>query len=433
MFNIAVMLEDSARTVPDRTAIVCGDVRLSYAEVDAAANRVAHLLVSRGIEPGDKVALTCPNLHYFPVIYYGILKAGAVVVPLNVLFKPREIAYHLTDSDAVAYFCFEGVADLPMGECGREAFGQVDGCREFFLVTLDPAGDVPDGVDSYADAVADQPDHIRDANPSRRRHGRDPVHLGNDGSAQGRRAHPREPRLQRADQPPPLPEQPDGSGCPPGRAAAVPLVRPDRAAELRVRRRRDPRAAPTLRRGGGAHAHAARDRSRSSPACRRCTGGCSAHWTTRWMSMRSPASCGARSRADQSLPVEIINQVRDRFHVQILEGYGLSETSPVATFSRPGMPPRPGSIGTPIWGVEVKLIDDDWTTVDRPGEVGEIAIRGHNIMKGYYRPPRGDRRGHARRLVPLGGSRDPRRGRVLLHRRPGEGHDRPRRLQRVPA
>ncbi len=88
-----------------------------------------------------------------------------------------------------------------------------------------------------------------------------------------------------------------------------------------------------------------------------------------------------------SLPVEIISKVKEKFGVQILEGYGLSETSPVATFSDPDREPRPGSIGVPIWGIEVKLIDDDWNEIPEVGEVGEIAIKGHNIMKGYYNRP----------------------------------------------
>jgi long-chain acyl-CoA synthetase len=88
-----------------------------------------------------------------------------------------------------------------------------------------------------------------------------------------------------------------------------------------------------------------------------------------------------------SLPVEIIKEVKARLGVQILEGYGLSETSPVATFSDPHSAPRPGSIGVPIWGVEVKLIDEAWGTVEGADEIGEIAIRGHNIMRGYYNRP----------------------------------------------
>jgi long-chain acyl-CoA synthetase len=88
-----------------------------------------------------------------------------------------------------------------------------------------------------------------------------------------------------------------------------------------------------------------------------------------------------------SLPVEIIRQFKDKFHVQILEGYGLSETSPLATFADPEQAPRAGSIGVPIWGVECKLVDDDWNTVEGEDAVGEIAIRGHNVMKGYYGRP----------------------------------------------
>src|SRR5215211_7798332 len=115
MLNLSVLLEDSARRYPDRVALVLGESRLTYRQVDAAASQVANLLVAKGIGRGDKVALTCPNLPYFPVIYYGILKTGAVVVPLNVLNKARENAYFLEDSGARAYFCFQGTPELAMG------------------------------------------------------------------------------------------------------------------------------------------------------------------------------------------------------------------------------------------------------------------------------------------------------------------------------
>ena len=64
------------------------------------------------------IALSCPNTPHFPIAYYAILKLGAVVVPLNVLLKPREIAYHLTDSDAKAMLVFEGTAELPLAKIG---------------------------------------------------------------------------------------------------------------------------------------------------------------------------------------------------------------------------------------------------------------------------------------------------------------------------
>ena len=121
MLNLAVLLEDSARNVPDRVAVACGPTRLTYAELDAQASRVAGALAVRGIGPGDRVALSCPNLPCFPVVYYGILKTGATVVPLNILLTEREIAYHLADSGAKAYFCHEGSAELPIGRAGAAA------------------------------------------------------------------------------------------------------------------------------------------------------------------------------------------------------------------------------------------------------------------------------------------------------------------------
>jgi long-chain acyl-CoA synthetase len=90
-----------------------------------------------------------------------------------------------------------------------------------------------------------------------------------------------------------------------------------------------------------------------------------------------------------ALPVEIHKAFRERFGVTILEGYGLSETSPVASFSILGEPARPGSIGVPIPGVEMDLVEPGtWTPVHwTPEAVGEIVIRGTNVMKGYYKRP----------------------------------------------
>src|SRR6478735_10613944 len=156
-YNLATLLEDSAATFPDRTAIVFGDTRLSYAELNAFANMVANTLVSRGIQHGDKVALSCPNLPYFTIVYFGILKAGATVVPLNVLLKGREVAYHLGDSDAKAYFCFEGTPELAMGEAGHAGFEQAEGCEHFFVITaaLDGASPI-EGVETMAQAMGGQ-------------------------------------------------------------------------------------------------------------------------------------------------------------------------------------------------------------------------------------------------------------------------------------
>jgi long-chain acyl-CoA synthetase len=102
--------------------------------------------------------------------------------------------------------------------------------------------------------------------------------------------------------------------------------------------------------------------------------------TTDVSSLRVCVSGGA------ALPVEVLRAFEERFGCVVLEGYGLSETSPVASFNHPDRERTPGSIGTPVEGVEMKLIDDDGAEV-AAGEVGEIAIRGHNVMKRYWRRP----------------------------------------------
>jgi long-chain acyl-CoA synthetase len=387
VLNLSLLLEDSARRHPDRDAVVLGDTRLTYGQVEAMANQVANLLVDRGIEPGDKVALSCPNLPFFPVIYYGILKAGAVVVPLNVLLKGREIAYHLGDAEAKAYFCFQGTEDLPMGTEGKKGFDAADGCEHFFLVMADPSapasvegaetlgqalqGQAPvceptvtaetdTAVILYTSGTTGQPkgaelshsNLVMNALTCNRLFGTDPTrherHLitlplfhsfgstvqMNAGFAVG--------------------------------ATLVLLPRFDAQQAVALLEREEITffaGVPTMWWGLLGALTESTDVAKIAG------------------NLRTAVSGGA------SLPVEIISKVQERFGVQILEGYGLSETSPVATFSDPERDPRPGSIGIPIWGVDVKLIDNDWKTVEGVDEVGEVAIRGHNIMKGYYNRP----------------------------------------------
>jgi long-chain acyl-CoA synthetase len=89
MLNLAALLEHSARELPEKTAIVYEGKRFSYGQINAVANKVANGLIASGIRKGDKIALICPNLPFFPMVYYAILKVGAVVVPLNILLKGR--------------------------------------------------------------------------------------------------------------------------------------------------------------------------------------------------------------------------------------------------------------------------------------------------------------------------------------------------------
>jgi long-chain acyl-CoA synthetase len=387
VLNLSVFLEDSARRVPDRDALVLGDMRLTYAQVNGFANQVANMLLARGIERGDKVALSCPNLPYFPIVYYGILKAGAVVVPLNVLLKGREIAYHLEDSDAKAYFCFQGTPDLPMGQMGHEGFEQAAGCEHFFMITAELGAPSPiEGTETMAQALADQPATceavateatdtaviLYTSGTTGQPKGAELSHANMvmnavtcnrlfDTTASTHDTHLLTlPLFHSFGQTVNM-----NAGFSVG-ATLVLLPRFDAAQAIGLMQKESITffaGVPTMYWGLLGALTEGVDVERIAGNLRRAVSGGSA------------------------LPVEILNQVKDKLHVQILEGYGLSETSPVATFSDPDRDPRPGSIGVPIWGIEAKLVDQDWKTVEGADEVGEIAIRGHNIMKGYYKRP----------------------------------------------
>ena len=394
MSNLAGLLEDSAARYPDRVAIVfpgqAGDTRLTYAQVNGAANQVANLLVSRGIQPGDKVALSCPNLPYFTIVYFGILKAGATVVPLNVLLKGREVAYHLDDSDAKAYFCFQGTPELPIGAEGKAGFDQTDGCEHFFVITADPAAESPiEGAETMGRAMAQQPPTF------------DTVETDDDDTAvilytSGTTGQPKGAELRHrnmrdnaligkelfgADA-----ERPDTylcvlplfhsfgqtviqNGAFAFGGTVVMLPRFEAGAALALMDREEVTffaGVPTMYWGLlGALADSQVDVDKIA------------------RNLRIAAAGGS------ALPVEVHKDFEKKFGVTILEGYGLSETSPVASFSIYGQPPRVGSIGVPIPGVEMKLLKpESWEEIEwTPDAIGEIAIKGHNIMKGYYGRP----------------------------------------------
>lgn len=387
MLNLSVLLEDSARRYPDRLALICGDELFTYAELDVLANRVANLLASRGVGPGDKVALSCPNIPQFAAVYYGILKAGAVVVPLNILLKSREIAYHLSDCDAVAYFCFDGTADLPMGAFGRAGFEDAPGCRDMFLITAAGTTAQTAGVETLPEALAEQSGAfatvVRESTDAAvilytsgttgKPKGAELTHsnmtmnaltanrLFDSNPARYDRYLVTLPLFHSFGQTVTM-----NAGISTGATLVlVPRFDPHVALKLMVDQEITVFAGvPTMYWGllnalGDAD-HVDVDRIAGT--------------------IRRAISGGA------ALPVEILSRFHERFGVQILEGYGLSETSPLALFSDPERDPRPGSIGVPVWGIEAQLVDENWDPVSGD-EVGEIALRGHNVMKGYYNRP----------------------------------------------
>jgi long-chain acyl-CoA synthetase len=384
---VSGLLTRTASEYPARTAIVFGGDRISYAELDAASNRVANLLIERGIRSGEKVALSCTNIPQFTTIYFGILKAGAVVVPLNVLLKAREIAYHLNDSDATAYFAFEGSPELPIGREAWSAFQVADRAAHFFLIGDGTSVDgvTPDQI--YAATVARQPETFETVERTDDDTAVILYTSGTTGQPKGAELRQRNVydiaragvQLFESD-----PATPDVYLC------VLPLFH---AFGQMVIQNGAIGFGGTLVLQARFSARQALDLMLAHDVT--FFGGVP---TMYWGLLealddsvdvaRLAANLRIAVSGGSALPAKIHQEFRKRFGVTILEGYGLSETVAIATFATYGDEPRVGSIGRPIAGVQMKLINDDWSDVeDDPGAVGEIAIKGYNIMKGYYKRP----------------------------------------------
>jgi long-chain acyl-CoA synthetase len=372
-----MLLEQSARRNPGKVAVILDDMKLRYAEVNGAANKIANGLAGLGVKPGDKVALMLPNTPHFVICYYAILKMGATVVPLNVLFKRHEVEYHLEDSDAVALIVWEGF----LAEAA-EGFAGAQGCKHLVVAQAPgstaalPEGALPLGglmadTSPAFDTVQTMPDDtaviLYTSGTTGRPKGAELSHfnmffnayisaekvigLGED--EVGLAALP---LFHSFGQTCVMNTQIYGGGT----ITLLPRFEPQKALEVMARDGVTVFAGvPTmyfyLLNFPGADQY-------GLSALRRCVSGGSA------------------------MPVEVMRAFNQKYNVTILEGYGLSETSPVASFNQLDRPPKPGSIGRPIWGVEMRCVDSEGRTVPA-GELGEIAIRGHNVMKGYYKRP----------------------------------------------
>ena len=386
MLNLATLLETSARQVPDRVAVIFNDTKLTYAQVNGAANQIAGGLVAAGIKKGDKVALSCPNLPFFPLAYYGILKAGATVVPLNVLLKAREIAYHLADSDAKAYLCFEGTADLPMGTRGYAGFQQTDSCEHFFMITANPAGPSPvEGTKTLGMMMYGQSPKF------------DTVNTDSEDTAvilytSGTTGQPKGAELSHSNMVmnAKLSDNMYTASDHDIHLITLPLFHSFgqtvqmnggfyNQATLSLLPRFDPAAALGIIERDNVTIFA------GVP-------------TMYWAMLNLP---DAEEKFDlekiasnltlccsggSAMPVEVMKQFEQKFNVPILEGYGLSETSPVASFNPFDGVRKAGSVGIPVWGVEIRIVNENDEDVAQ-GETGEIVIKGHNIMKGNYKLP----------------------------------------------
>ncbi|RBY76406.1 long-chain fatty acid--CoA ligase [Geodermatophilus sp. TF02-6] len=373
-FNLAVILRESAARTPDRPVALYDGGTMSYAELDRLSGQVAAGLVRVGIGPGDAVGLQLPNIPQFLVAYFGILKAGGVVVPMNVLLKAPEVAHYLGDSDAKALITYAGVLD-DAAKGAAEA-----GVADVFVV-----GPAPE-----ANAAAPFEQLLADVDPSQAPFApRRPTDTAVIIYTSGTTGRPKGAELthfglyMNCDIPGRLFSMRDDDivltvlplfhvfglssvlniavrfG---GTMSLVPRFDPATVLE-RIQRDRATvfEGVPTMF-VGLLHAP---DLDRYDVS-----------------SLRIAVSGGA------AIPAEVIDAFEQRFGVVILEGYGLSETASTATFNVSAEERKVYSVGKAIWGTEVQVWDRDGRRLP-PGRdnVGEFVVRGYNVTKGYYNRP----------------------------------------------
>ena len=353
MPNLAHLLTSSAAAHPARPAVKLDDTILTYAALDEASARVAALLRAKGVAPGDRVGVMLPNVPYFPVAYYGALRAGAVVVPMNVLLKAREVAFYLGDSGAKAILAWHEFADAAHGgseQTDAECVLVEPGEFEELLARCEPDTPVAERAEDdtavilYTSGTTGTPkgaelthaNLLANVEISTALFGfdQDAVALG------------ALPLFHAFGQTCALNAAIASGGC----LTLLPRFEAGRALEILERDRVTVfEGVPTMYSALLHHPDAA---ARDLSALEVCVSG------------------GA------AMPVEVMRAFEATFGCAVLEGYGLSETSPVACFNRRDKPRKPGSIGLPVDGVELRVNAD-----------GELAVRGHNVMKGYWNRP----------------------------------------------
>jgi long-chain acyl-CoA synthetase len=362
--NLASIVIESAERAPDSAAVRLGDEQLTFAELDERSARLALLLQDKGLRKGDRVGVMLPNVLEFPIAYYAVLRAGGVVVPMNVLLKRREIAFYLEDSGAellLAWHGFAAEARDGAADAGAEMIEVEPASFAELLAASEPARDLVDAEEEDTAVI------LYTSGTTGKPKGAELTHLNLTRNCEIASRNTCE--IQQGDVV--LGALPlfhsfgqtvsmNASMLVGATLTLLPKFDPGDALEIMQRERVTHfYGVPTMY--GALLHHPGREQFDTS-ALRICiTGGA-------------------------SMPVEVLRGFEEGFDCELLEGYGLSETSPVASTNHPGRPRKPGSIGTPLEEVEMKVVDEDDEEVPQ-GEVGEIVIRGHNVMKGYWERP----------------------------------------------
>lgn len=365
--NLAQILSDAAASRPQQVAVKLDDLELSYTELEQAAARVAGMLARRGVGAGERIALLVPNVPQFAIVYFGVLRIGAIVVPLNVLSKARELEFFLRDSGARLLFAWDAFlaeAQPAAASAGCELIrvDAVNFTRE--LVAGEPLGTSVERADDdtavmlYTSGTTGTPKGAELTHTNLLRNCQISAELF--ALRPGAVVLGALPLFHAFGQTCAL--NTCFVSC--GVLTLIPRFNGEKALAIIERDHVSVlEAVPSMY--GAMLSVPDRDRYDTS-------------------SLEICVSGGA------AMPVELMRGFERAFGCKVLEGYGLSETSPVASFNHPDRPRKPGSIGQPVAGVQMKVVDDQDHELP-VGEVGEILIRGHNVMKGYWGHPQATR------------------------------------------
>ncbi len=373
--NLATMLKEAAMEYPDKPAALFEGGRMSYAELDALSDRLASGLGKAGLRRGDAVALQLPNLPEFLIAYFGILKNGSVVVPLNVLLKAPEIEYHLSDSGARALITWSGF----LAEAGKGAAGA--GVDRIYVVNPFDEIDPPLGEPfEHLLAPARAPAPFEQTDP-----GETAAIVYTSGTT----GKPKGAELthfqlfMNADTPGRL------FGVEPDDVVLVvlPLFHVfGLSSQLNV----------CVRFGVTMYLMPRFDPTKVLEVIQRERITIFEGVPTMYISLLNHpqidqydvSSLRVGISGGAAIAAEVLDDFERKFGIVILEGYGLSETASTTTFNVSAVERKIYSVGKPIWGVEVEIWDDHNQRLPSGSDhVGELVVRGVNTMKCYHNNP----------------------------------------------
>ena len=374
--NLGCIVRESAKSYPDKKAVIYDGGSLTYRELDELSDRLAAGLRTKGFETGDRIAVQLPNIPQFVIAYFGILKAGCVFVPMNVLLKATEVAFQLGDSQASALIAWAGV-----GEGAAKAVAAAGVDRLYVVSTPGmPEANHGERFETLLDVDPSVPPTLVQTDP-----GDTAVVIytsGTTGLPKGAELSHFQ-LLMNSDTPGRLFGIRDDDVV----LVVLPLFHVfGLSSELNI----------CVRFGATMTLVPRFDAAKVIEVVRRDQVTVFEGVPTMFIALlghpgvvkEDVASLRVGISGGASLPGEVLDAFERKFGLVILEGYGLTESASTTTFNVSETERKIYSVGKPIWGVDLQIWGEHDVVLPCGSEhVGEVVIRGVNVMKGYYNDP----------------------------------------------